>query len=80
MFRFQDPEACIYEPITLFPEHIECITTSNTTFSLTRLTVPTIEKLINNIQTFSSLRSRCFTISFPLLQVLVNKSILMFYS
>lgn len=50
MFSFQDPGACIYERITLFPEHIGYITTSNTTFSLTRITVPTIEKLINNIQ------------------------------
>lgn len=41
MFSFQDPGACIYEPKTLFPEHTECITTSNTTFILTRLTVPT---------------------------------------
>lgn len=65
IFSFQNPGACIYEPTNLFPEYIECITTSNTTFSLTRLTVPTIEKLINNIQTFSSLRSRSFTTSFP---------------
>lgn len=41
MFSFKDPGACTYEPTTLFPEHTEGITTSNTTFILTRLTAPT---------------------------------------